>query len=148
MNKQKNSKNQVWRVILATCAGLVLGMAVNSVLISQSHLIIPPPEGTDLTNVEGITKALPLLQPLHFLVPFFAHALGTFTAVFIAGSIVPFLKWKFAIIFGVINLVGGIGAAVMIPAPKWFIVTDLALAYLPFAFLGAWLAVRMNKSPN
>jgi hypothetical protein len=148
MNDQKILKKQGWRVILATCAGLVLGMVVNSILISQSHLVIPPPEGTDLTTAEGITEALPLLKPFHFLMPFLAHALGTAVAVFVASLIAPWLKGRFILIFGVLNLAGGIAAAFMIPAPTWFIVADLVFAYLPFAFLGAWLAGLLHKSPK
>ena len=148
MNDQKIPKKQGWRVILATCAGLVLGMVVNSILISQSHLVIPPPEGTDLTTAEGITRALPLLKPIHFLMPFLAHALGTAVAVFVASLIAPWLKGRFILIFGIVNLAGGIAAAFMIPAPTWFIVADLVFAYLPFAFLGAWLAGLLHKSPK
>ncbi len=145
MKKQSPTKVNPWRVILATSAGLVLGMFINSLLISNAGLFVAPPQGADLTTAEGIKKALPTMQAIHFLVPFFAHALGTFTAVFIAGSIFPFLKWKFALIFGVINLAGGIGAATMIPAPTWFVITDLVLAYLPFALLGAWVVGIRRK---
>ena len=37
---------------------------------------------------------------------------------------------------------GGIAMAVTIPAPAWFIATDLALAYVPMAILGSRLAVK------
>jgi len=37
---------------------------------------------------------------------------------------------------------GGIGAVAMIPAPLWFSVLDLLLAYLPAAWLGHWLVAR------
>ena len=40
---------------------------------------------------------------------------------------------------GIFHLLGGIAAAVMIPAPLWFIVVDLVLAYIPMAWLGAKL---------
>jgi hypothetical protein len=43
---------------------------------------------------------------------------------------------------GAFFLAGGIGAAVMLGGPLWFIVTDLVLAYLPMGFLGAKLAGR------
>ena len=40
-------------------------------------------------------------------------------------------------------LAGGIAAARMIPAPAWFVVLDLAAAYVPMAFLGALLGRRL-----
>ncbi len=33
----------------------------------------------------------------------------------------------------------------MIPAPMWFLVLDLAVAYLPMAWAGLWLGRRIRK---
>ena len=48
-------------------------------------------------------------------------------------------------IVGVFFLCGGIMAARMIPAPAWFVVADLALAYFPFAWLGYVLGRPRGK---
>jgi hypothetical protein len=45
-----------------------------------------------------------------------------------------------AMIVGVVFLAGGIAATFMIPAPTWFMVLDVVVAYLPMAYLGAVLA--------
>lgn len=47
---------------------------------------------------------------------------------------------KLASGIGVVFLVGGIVAAAVIQAPTWFIVADLALAYLPMGWIGGRLA--------
>lgn len=39
-------------------------------------------------------------------------------------------------------MIGGIAAAFMIPAPAWFVVLDLAVAYLPMAWIGGKLGDR------
>ncbi len=39
--------------------------------------------GADVTTTEGLRAALPLFEPKHFIMPFLAQALGTFTAAYI-----------------------------------------------------------------
>jgi hypothetical protein len=48
-----------------------------------------------------------------------------------------------ALTVGGLHLVGGIAAAFMIPAPAWFIVVDLVVAYLPMAWLGGRIAMAL-----
>ena len=43
----------------------------------MSSSLIPPPEGADVTTLEGLKTSMHLFQPKHFLMPFLAHALGT-----------------------------------------------------------------------
>lgn len=125
--------------ILAVVIGIIFGMIVNMGIIMISGVIVPPPAGADLTTAEGINAALPMMQPIHFLMPFLAHALGTFVGAFIAVKIAASHHMNIAIGIGCFNLLGGIAAAYMIPAPTWFIATDLILAYLPMAYLGGIL---------
>lgn len=42
----------------------------------------------------------------------------------------------FSLVIGFVHLLGGILAAFLIPAPVWFIVLDLFVAYIPMAWLG------------
>ena len=87
--------------------------------------------------------ALPLLEPKHFLFPFLAHALGTFAGAMVAANL-ALAKLRAAWVVGFVFLFGGIMSCFMIPAPLWFIATDLLLAYLPFAYVaGKYLG---NKS--
>ena len=63
--------------MLAVIVGTLCGGTVNGLLILNSASIIAPPEGADLTTAEGLTAAMSMMEPRHFLIPFLAHALGT-----------------------------------------------------------------------
>ena len=132
----------VVRNILAVIAGVVLGGILNMGIVTISGSIIPPPAGADLTTVEGLNAAMPLMEPKHFLMPFLAHALGTLLGAFVAAKLGASRHMILALVVGVFFLAGGIAAVNMIPAPAWFNVVDLAGAYLPMGWLGGWLARR------
>ena len=126
----------ILRNVLAVVAGLVIGGAVNMALIMVSPYVVAPPAGADVTTTEGLQKSLHLFQPQHFIMPFLAHALGTLVGAFVAALIAVGNKMRFAFVIGFFFLIGGISAVKMLPAPMWFNITDLALAYLPMAWLG------------
>lgn len=132
--------NKTVRNILAVIAGAVVGSVVNMGIIMVSGSIIPPPEGVDNTTVEGLKAGIHLFQPKHFLFPFLAHALGTFVGALVTAFIATNRKLLFAMIIGVFFLAGGIGNVLMLPSPLWFTLVDLIGAYLPMAFLAAWIA--------
>ena len=133
------------KIALAIILGFIAGSAVNMGLIMiGSHFISPPP-GVDLTNTEALKAAMPLLGPQYFLFPFLAHALGTLFGALIAYLIAPLgKKTTSAWVIGIMFLVGGIAASFMIPAPLWFILADLILAYLPMAWLGTKIGAYLK----
>jgi hypothetical protein len=131
--------NTILKNVLAVFAGALIGGVVNMGLIMISGSIIPPPEGADLTTPEGLNAAMPLMEAKHFIFPFLAHALGTLVGAFIASRIGATRKMGLALIVGVLFLVGGISAVFLIPAPIWFILLDLIMAYIPMAWLGGKL---------
>ena len=140
--QHQSTMNPILKNILAVLAGILIGGAVNMGLIMISGSIIPPPEGADMTTAEGLTAALPLLEPKHFIFPFLAHALGTLVGAFLAAKLAASKQLLMAMIIGLFTLAGGIAAVFMIPAPTWFIALDLLIAYLPMAYLGWILAGR------
>ncbi len=89
-------------------------------------------------RVEGMSQGMHLLEPQHFAVPFLAHALGSFVGALVACFAVASHRQRAVYFVGVFYLLGGITAATMIPAPAWFVVLDLVLAYIPMA----WLAMK------
>ncbi len=134
--------NPIGKNILAVIAGLVLGSAVNMGIIMISGSIIPPPEGVDPTDMESIKANMHLYEMKHFLMPFLAHALGTFVGALIAGLIAATRKMTFALAIGGFFLIGGITNILMLPSPTWFTFLDIGVAYLPMA----WIAGKMvNK---
>lgn len=137
--------------ILAIVAGVVIGAVLNGAIITIAPTLIPAPAGVDMTTAEGITAALPLLRPRHFVGPFLAHALGTLVGAFIAAVLAKTRRNVAAYAVGGLFLIGGIAACFMIPAPLWFMALDLIGAYIPMAWLGLRianaLAFKFNRSP-
>jgi len=136
---------QIGNYILAVTLGLVLGSLVNMGIILMSSSLIPPPEGADVTTMEGLQASIHLFEPKHFLMPFLAHALGTFFGAFVAAFIAKTKKMIMAMIVGVFFLIGGVTNAFMIPSPIWFLALDLLGAYLPTAYLGEKLGNRKRS---
>lgn len=134
--------NPILRNILAVLAGVFIGGALNMGIIMISSSIIPPPEGADLTTMEGLKAAMSLMGPKHFLMPFLAHALGTLLGAFIAALIATKNKIRFAMGIGIWFMIGGIINIIMLPSPMWFTLVDLGLAYIPMAFIAGKLVAR------
>jgi len=134
--------NSTVKNILAVISGLILGSVVNMGIIMISSSIIPPPDGADVTTMEGLKESIHLFQPKHFIFPFLAHALGTFVGAILAAFIAAKHKMKFALSIGVLFLIGGIVNTFMLPAPTWFVILDLIGAYIPMAWLGGKMIQR------
>ena len=132
----------ILRNILAVIAGCIAGSAVNMGIVMISGSIIPPPEGADVTTMEGLQASMHLFEPKHFLMPFLAHALGTFVGALIAALIATNHKMKFALGIACFFLAGGITNVFLLPSPTWFTILDLAGAYFPMAYLAGRLVVK------
>jgi len=132
--------NSIIRNILAVIAGLIVGSAVNMGIIAISGSIIPPPEGADVTTMDGLKASMHLFEPRHFIFPFLAHAFGTLVGAIITGLIAATHKMKFAMSIALFFLIGGIINVFMLPSPLWFTIIDLAGAYIPMGWLGGKMA--------
>lgn len=129
------------RNVLAVVVGIAIGGVVNMALVTISPMLIPMPAGVDVNDTESLAKGIHLFEPRHFLMPFLAHALGTFVGALVAYLLAASYKTQLSYAIGAVFLCGGIAASFMIPAPTWFIALDLLAAYLPMA----WLAVRIGS---
>jgi hypothetical protein len=130
---------KVLRNILAVVVGMIVGGGVNMAFVIASPLVIPPPAGVDVSDLQSLSASIHLFEPKHFVFPFLAHAVGTLVGALLAYLVAASHRPVFAYVIGVCFLAGGIAAARMIPAPAWFVVLDLAAAYVPMAFLGTLL---------
>lgn len=135
----------VLRNVLAVIAGLVVGSALNMLLITVGPMIIHLPAGVDMSNPESLSKGMHLLGPQHFIMPFLAHALGSLAGALTAYLIAASYKMHIAIAVGILFLCGGVAASFMIPAPVWFIALDLLVAYLPMAWLGTKVGAGLRQ---
>jgi len=125
--------------ILAVVAGFLIGSVVNMAIITVGGMVIPPPDGVDMSDMVNFAENLKLLKPANFLAPWLAHALGTLVGAFVAARIAASHKMKIALIIGVLFLLGGITMVAMFGGPLWFSVVDLIGAYLPMGYLGGIL---------
>lgn len=134
-------KNLFWLLL-----GFIIGSIVNMGTITLGAALIPPPAGVDPEDIESIKAAMQggLYQPVHFVTPFVAHALGTLAGAFAVARFVTSRPLHFALGLGGFFLLGGVMMAVMIPGPLWFAAFDMLGAYLPMAWLGAHLAVKKS----
>jgi len=120
--------------ILAVIIGVLVGMIVNMGLIILGSNLIPIPEDFDPMN--AINWDLN-----NFIFPFLAHALGTLVGAFLAAKIANSYQFQLAMSIGMFFLIAGITMVYILPAPVWFICTDLIAAYIPMGYLG-WLIAK------
>ena len=126
----------LFRNITALISGIIIGSIVNMAIINTGGALISPPEGVNPVDIESIKANIHLYTPIHFLVPFLAHAIGTFVGALITSLIAVSYKIYLSISVGCVFLIGGIMMAMMLPDPMWFICLDLILCYIPMALLG------------
>ena len=122
--------------ILAVVAGIIIGSIVNMAIVMVGPMVIPLPEGVDMSDMEAFAENLKQLKPANFIAPWLAHALGTLAGAFVASKLATNHQLKFALGIGAFFLLGGITVVVAYGGPLWFAVLDLAGAYLPMAYLG------------
>ena len=128
--------NPIVKNILAVIAGLIIGSIVNMGIVMLSGSIIPPPEGGDVTTMDGLIATMHLFEPKHFIMPFLAHALGTLVGAFVAAKIAASRKMLLALVVGAFFFLGGAISASSLGGPLWFNALDLIVAYFPMAYLG------------
>ncbi|WP_264554066.1 hypothetical protein [Flavobacterium sp. N2038] len=134
--------NPVLRNTLAVFAGIIVGSIFNMCIILISGSIIPPPKGADNTTMEGLKTTMHLFEAQHFLFPFLAHAIGTFTGAATTALLAFNHKKKLALVIGAFFLLGGIVSVCSLPSPMWFTVVDLLFAYIPMAYLALKLTCK------
>lgn len=128
------------RNIIAVIAGIIVGGFVNLGLVTLGYSVFPLPEGVDTTSMQGLAATIHLLGWKNFIFPFLGHAAGPLVGTFLAMLIAANHRTKIAIGMGAWFLLGGIIANIWIPAPLWFKVLDLAVAYVPMTYIGWKLA--------
>ena len=136
--------NRIFKNVLAVIIGWLGGSIVNMGLIELGHKVFPI-AGFDLNDMNSLASLMPTLEPMYFIFPFLAHALGTLVGALLAGRIATTHKMKFSMAIGGLFLVGGIMINFMLPGPTWFAVVDVLIAYIPMAWIGGKLAQKYNN---
>jgi hypothetical protein len=135
----------ILRNILSIILGWLGGSLINMGLIQLGHSLLPIP-GIDPNSMEELASAMPTLTYEYFVFPFLAHALGTFVGAKIAAWLAASQKMTFAFVIGGLFLAGGIMVNYMIPGPTWFAVMDIVLAYIPMAWIGGKIGMKVSGS--
>jgi hypothetical protein len=136
--------NRIFKNVLAVIIGWLGGSIVNMGLIELGHKVFPI-AGFDLNDMNSLASLMPTLDPMYFIFPFLAHALGTLVGALLAGRIATTHKMKFSMAIGGLFLVGGIMINFMLPGPTWVAVVDVLIAYIPMAWIGGKLAQKYNN---
>lgn len=132
----------ILRNVLAVIVGIVVGSAVNMLIIEISTSIIPAPAGVNVTTEEGLKAGIHLFEPKHFIMPFLAHALGTLVGALLTVLIAANNKMKLALTIGMVFFISGAMMVYMLPGPIWFAVVDLVFAYIPMGLLAVKIATK------
>lgn len=135
--------NKFVRNALAVLAGLIGGSIINMLIVNYGGALIPTPEGFDFSTLEGLQEGMKNMEPKHFIMPFLAHALGTFFGAFICVKLAKTSHRNLAMLIALGFFTGGFINVMMLPSPLWFSITDLLLAYFPMAYL-AWKVFGSN----
>tara|TARA_R110000868_G_scaffold314046_2_gene575026 strand:- start:183 stop:602 length:420 start_codon:yes stop_codon:yes gene_type:complete len=134
--------NPIVRNVLAVIVGWFGGSIVNMSLIKAGQSVFPF-DGIDPNDMEALAEIMPTLDAEYFVFPFLAHAVGTLVGALIAGLIAANHKMKFSLSIGGLFLIGGIMINYMLPGPIWFAVLDIVVAYIPMAWIGGTLALKL-----
>ena len=123
--------------ILVLLGGCVFGSVVNMGLIIAGNQLIPMADGMNPMDAT-------MWDIKYFIFPFLAHAIGTLSGAFIVARYTASHHMILAISIGIFFLLGGISMVFIMPAPVWFIVADLSLAYIPMGWYG-WKLTGQDK---
>lgn len=123
---------------------LFLGSLANGLILTMGPLIIKYPPGVSFATEASTIQSMKLLEPIHLMIPFLAHAIGTFISAFLMAVYIkkPYLKIAFTM--SLLYLIAGIYMVFLVPSPLWFNILDLTLAYIPMGYFGAKLGVKIN----
>ena len=139
---------KIIRNIVGVIAGVLIGSYFNMFIVNLGPTFFPLPAGVNITTEEGLKAGMSLMQPVHFIAPFLAHAIGTLVATFIAALIAVSRRKIITRVISLLYLVGGAYMVAILPSPMWFNLLDLIMAYFPMGMLGYTLATKMMPEEN
>ena len=120
---------------------------VNLGLINAGHKVLPI-DGVSPDDMEALAEAMPHLDFEYFVFPFLAHALGTLVGAIVAGLVAASHKMIFVWVIGALFFIGGIMVNYMVQGPLWFTIADIALAYIPMAWIAGKIALKLSGNTS
>ena len=132
----------MFRNIGAALAGVVTAFVLVMLVEKVGHLIYPPPEGLDWTDVEAVETFIATLPFLALLFPMIAWVTGAFIGSLVASKIGTARPLIFAGIVGGLMLAATIANLILIPHPLWFAIVSLVAISA-----SAWFAAKVASGP-
>jgi len=132
------------RNIAAFLIGLVVGAILNGLTIKYLGPVIGYPDGVNPDDLDSMIDNMHLYEFKHFMTPFIAHSIGSISGAFVCSMIAAKYHLGLSLGIALLFLFGGITMVVLLPAPMWFNVLDLVVAYFPMAYIG-WVLAGMKK---
>jgi len=131
--------NPMLKNILIVISAIVAGMIAMMLGHQISNILLPPPDGMDVSNMESFVANAHKLTTGHWLLALLSHAFGPLVSGFIVARFVVSHHRQILWIVALAWVIAGILNLMSIPHPFWFKITDV-LMYVPVTFIGAKLA--------
>jgi hypothetical protein len=140
---------KILRSILAVVAGFIVSAMVTWAIQQISNRMYPLPEGTDMSDMEALSKLLPTMPIGAHLMVLFSWEFGAFIGGAVAALIADRARCWHAGIVGGLVLASTIAVFFMLRGhPEWMIVAGLLLP-LPVSLLaGKIVSMLLSPSPT
>ena len=128
------------RIVLGVVAGLATAFVCVFAIEFVSHMIFPPPPGTDLTNPADMERLMQIISPTALALVAAAWFVGALLGAAVANALArrSLAGWIVALLM----ICGAVLTMIDIPHPIWMWAAGILLP--PIA---GWLAQRLTKVP-
>lgn len=124
------------KTVLGVVAGVVIAFLCIFAIEAVSHLLFPPPPGTDLTDPAQVARLMEVMPTAALVMVVVAWFAGALAGGWVANALAKraLAGWIVALLV----IAGGVATMVMIPHPPWMWAAGIGLP-----LVGAWLAQRL-----
>lgn len=125
------------KTALGVVAGVVIAFLCIFAIEAVSHLIFPPPPGTDLTDPAQVARLMEVMPTAALVMVVVAWFAGALAGAWVANAVAKhaLAGWIVALLV----IAGGVATMVMIPHPAWMWAAGIALP-----LIAGWLAQRLS----
>lgn len=138
---------QLLRNVSALTAGLIVGVAISIVIQALAGLVLTPSSANASLVWTRVVASASIPGSIPYSALLAAHALGALCGAATAARMAASHALPAAIAIGFGMLALGIASVLSAPAPNWFQIVGLNLAYLPMAWIG-WRIIRWHQRPS
>jgi hypothetical protein len=126
------------KTVLGVVAGVVIAFLCIFAIEAVSHLVFPPPPGTDFTDPAQVARLMEVMPTAALASVLFAWFAGALAGAWVANAVAKraLAGWIVALLV----IAGGVATMAMIPHPAWMWAAGIALP-----LVGAWLAQRLAR---